>query len=439
MGNMDGPEGLNLAVISDLHLSEGMDPVTRRYSRNEDFFFDRCFCRFLSYLQEEADRSGRHWKLIIAGDMVDFLQVTSRPERGEGNFEISGREREFGLGTEPGKTVWKLRRIIQGHGEFFAGLAAFLARGNHVVILPGNHDIELCYTEVQEALRDGLAEFSRGEDVKGNLEFRRWFYHEEGGVFVEHGHQYDDLNSFDYFLCPFLEGDGGKRIILPVGSFFVRYLFNTVEQFHPFADNIKPITRFIRYMVFEMIKRPRKLRQLVPLIRFLIEILGKFRVLSPSEKEELEVKQGSIVEEISAEEKIAPDKLEQIRSLWVPSSITHYPWHQVLRGLLSRPRANIHRRYAARIRDILGVKYVVFGHTHDPDLAGLPSDRDRKGEYVNSSTWTKVFVEEESEEKEFVFVQILKNGKDLRMDLLKWRDELGRPERVLLFEKYPGG
>ena len=398
----------------------------------------------MRYLEEEGDRSGRHWKLVIAGDMVDFLQVTSLPKKGEVDFEISEREGEFGLGTEPEKTAWKLRRIIQGHREFFAGLAAFLARGNHVVILPGNHDIEFCYEEVQEALRNGLAKFSPSENVKNNLEFRRWFYHEKGSVFVEHGHQYDDLNSFDYFLCPFFEEDGVKRIILPVGSFFVRYLFNTVEQFHPFADNIKPTTRFIRYMIFEVIKRPRKLRQLVPLILFFTEIVGKFRGLSPKEKKELEVKQGSIVGEISAEEEIAPDKVEEIKSLWVPSSITHYPWHQVLCGLFFRPNTDVHRRYASRIQDVLGVKYVVFGHTHDPDLAGLPSDKNRKGEYVNSSTWTRVFVKEESEEgmireeKEFVFVRILKNEKRLRMDLLKWKDELGKPERVLLYKKYPG-
>jgi UDP-2,3-diacylglucosamine pyrophosphatase LpxH len=338
-----------------------------------------------------------------------------------------------------------MKRIIQGHKEFFTGLAEFLAKGNYVVILPGNHDIEFCYEEVQEALRNGLAEFSPGENIKNNLEFRRWFYHEKENVFVEHGHQYDELNSFDYFLCPFFEEDGVKRIILPVGSFFVRYLFNKVEEFHPFADNIKPVTRFIRYMIFELIKRPRKLRQLVPLIGFFIEIVDKVRKLSPKEKEELEVKQQSIMKKISAEEDIPPNKVEEIKSLWVPSSITNYSQYQVLCGLLSPPKTDVHRRSASRIRDALGVKYVVFGHTHDPYLAGLPNDKDRKGEYVNSSTWTKVFVKEESEEglireeKEFVFVRILKNEKELRMDLLKWRNELGKPERVLLFKKLSRG
>jgi hypothetical protein len=83
------------------------------------------------------------------------------------------------------------------------------------------------------------------------------------------------------------------------------------------------------------------------------------------------------------------------------------------------------------------VKNVVFGHTHDPDLRGLPSDRERTGEYVNSGTWTIVFSEEERllrEEKEFVYVQILKQP-NLQMGLLiKWKDELGEVQRVNLFQ-----
>jgi hypothetical protein len=47
-----------------------------------------------------------------------------------------------------------------------------------------------------------------------------------------------------------------------------------------------------------------------------------------------------------------------------------------------------------------------------------------------------VFSEEERllrEEKEFVYVQILKQP-SLQMELLKWKDELGKGQRVNLFE-----
>jgi UDP-2,3-diacylglucosamine pyrophosphatase LpxH len=448
MGNvrtkkMTESQDFNLAVISDLHLSEGMDPITKRYSRNEDFLFDRQFCRFLKYLQGEVDRLGRNWKLIISGDMIDFLQVTSVP-KAEADFEVSEREKEFGLGTEPKKTVWKLERIIEGHTGFFSGLAQFMSTGNRVVILPGNHDIEFCYTEVQEALRKGVGKFSK-KDINNNLEFKRWFYHEKNLVFIEHGHQYDELNSFDYFLCPILERDEVKKIILPVGSFFVRYLFNRVEEFHPFADNIKPITRYLCYLIPRMIFRQFWKLRWVSLICFFIEVVKKVKRLSAEEKEKLEANQRSIMQNVSTEEGVPLAKVEGIRFLWVPSAITNYCWCQVIRKLFSAGKKDVYQRYALKIRDIFGVKYVVFGHTHDPDLVGFPSERNRISEYVNSSTWTKVFVQEESEEglireeKEFVFVQILKAQKRVRMHLLKWKDELGKAERVLLFKRISSG
>ena len=43
---------MELIVVSDLHLSAGYNEETGRYSRNEDFFFDEEFKRFLEYLQE---------------------------------------------------------------------------------------------------------------------------------------------------------------------------------------------------------------------------------------------------------------------------------------------------------------------------------------------------------------------------------------------------
>ena len=89
----------DLVIIGDLHLSQGRDPVTKKFNLNEDFFFDEEFGRFLFFLEDESKRRGRRWRLIIAGDMMDFLQVTAVPKPGEVDFEISEREKGFGLGT----------------------------------------------------------------------------------------------------------------------------------------------------------------------------------------------------------------------------------------------------------------------------------------------------------------------------------------------------
>jgi hypothetical protein len=54
-------------------------------------------------------------------------------------------------------------------------------------------------------------------------------------------------------------------IELPAGSFFVRYFFNRVEAIHPFADNMKPLSRYFNWVVRrEPSALPRLLLDLLP-------------------------------------------------------------------------------------------------------------------------------------------------------------------------------
>jgi UDP-2,3-diacylglucosamine pyrophosphatase LpxH len=430
----------DLVIISDLHLSEGRDPVTKKFNLNEDFFFDEEFDRFLIFLEEESKRRGRRWRLIIAGDMMDFLQVTTLPEPGEVDFEISEREKKFGLGTEEAKTVWKLKRVMNGHWRFFQSLANFLNKEHRVAIIPGNHDVEFVYEQVQTAFKSELSKYLTDPPVAKNLganvEFFPWFYYESGLIFVEHGHQYDALNSFDFFLCPFRTIHGKTVIDLPSGSFFVRYFFNRMEKIDPFADNIKPVTKYLCWALKHRLFSVGFIGIIRNYMLFLLEALRKRKPLSDQEKNQLSQKQMELLKLEARRFGIAEDKLRSIKNLWVPSSISNDSFCKVLWKFVSSEKPSLHLNRAKKIQEALGVRNVAFGHTHDPDLRGLPSDRNRTGEYVNSGTWTIVFSEEERllrEEKEFVYVQILKQP-DLQMELLKWKDELGEGQRVNLFE-----
>jgi UDP-2,3-diacylglucosamine pyrophosphatase LpxH len=430
----------DLVIISDLHLSEGRDPVTKKFNLNEDFFFDEEFGRFLIFLEDETKRRGRRWRLIIAGDMMDFLQVTTVPKPGEVDFEISEREKKFGLGTEEVKTVWKLKRVMNGHWRFFQSLANFLNKEHRVVIIPGNHDVEFVYEQVQTTFKSELSKYLTdppvAKNLGGNVEFFPWFYYEPGLVFVEHGHQYDALNSFDFFLCPFRTINGKTMIDLPSGSFFVRYFFNRIEKIDPFADNIKPVTKYVYWALKHRFFSAGYIYIVSNYILFLLEALRKRKPLSDQEKNRLTQKQMERLKLQAQRFGIAEDKLRSIKNLWVPSSISNDSFWEVLWKLVSPKEPRLYLDRARNIQKILGVKNVAFGHTHDPDLRGLPSDRDRDGEYVNSGTWTIVFSEEERllrEEKEFVYIQIQKQP-SLQMDLLKWKDELGKGQRVNLFE-----
>ena len=104
----------NLLVVSDLHLSEGMRPGSRKFSTREDFFFDHEFARFLAYHQDEQRWHGKPWHLVINGDFMDFLQVTSY-EDAPPELLRGSRPWRFGLDCGERETVYKLEKIVEGH------------------------------------------------------------------------------------------------------------------------------------------------------------------------------------------------------------------------------------------------------------------------------------------------------------------------------------
>jgi len=265
-------EEYDLLIVSDLHLSEGRHPATKKLSLNEDFFFDEEFARFLDFhVHRVPERPpGKKWHLIINGDFLDFLQVTSI-EGAPPELSRDPDRPDYGLGCGAAETVFKLKIILDGHWLFFEALAEFIAAGNIVTIGKGNHDVEFHYPEVREAFRSELRQlYAKKLDRENDsgkahklakltdeaIRFLDWFYYEKGLLWVEHGNQYDKLNCFKYWLAPLLPtkvpGLARSRagdVDLPWGSLFVRYLFNRVETAVPYADNIKPQSKFIAWFI----------------------------------------------------------------------------------------------------------------------------------------------------------------------------------------------
>jgi UDP-2,3-diacylglucosamine pyrophosphatase LpxH len=311
-----------LLVVSDLHLSEGRHGDTKRFSRNEDFFFDEEFARFLQYYQDEARWNGARWHLVIAGDFLDLLQVVSTDGASEGPLR-EGERPELGLPCGPHETVFKLRRIAEGHWRFFEALASFVATGNLLTILKGNHDVEFHYDAVRDAF---LQELGRAADrlpscspsLRANINpetvrFGDWFHYEKDLLWIEHGNQYDGQNAFRTWLAPLLPEPPGPDadIDLPLGSLFVRYLFNRIEAVEPFADNIKPQTRFIAWLLE---------RHPITALRFLFRdgryMLGKVRrALAPADASEREAQHVERRHSLADGAKIARSDLASIDAL----------------------------------------------------------------------------------------------------------------------------
>jgi UDP-2,3-diacylglucosamine pyrophosphatase LpxH len=514
------PEARGYLVLSDFHLGEGRDPATGRVSPREDFFFDHEFSVFVDAYLDETVWGGLQWTLILNGDLMDFLQVTDAPATGEWRADP-----RYGLKAGRRESCWKLRRIADGHEEFFDALARFAARFP-VVIIAGNHDVELTYPEVQQTLREVVCSRlspPQAEAAARHLQIKDWF-HFDGLVYVEHGHRFDSLNSFLYPLDPRLPHIRGRSeedlddVELPLGSLFVRYLFNQVETASPFADNIKPATRFIRWFVFrhpwralhfffsdgrEMMRRIRRNSRRLP--------ARAYRSREESHNRRREI----LVEEVRGRLGMEPDAarilLAELESLTVPPLLRERrTWKWALARFLMGPyrtplvgaavlavlvlglllavaplvlpeglrtlvgalpgwtaagaevvrwffllesaglaawylggfrrsrqeERECLRRCARQIQRITGARFVLMGHTHDPDLWRL----DTGAEYFNSGTWTRVFGEDWvlSQEKELNYVQIEPRGGQWKGRLMKWEPQAGRGRLAYLF-KEPGG
>jgi hypothetical protein len=130
------------------------------------------------------------------------------------------------------EALGQLADIYFGHRRFFQGLAWFLAQGNRLVVIRGNHDPHWYWPEVQLAfvgwLKTAYDELRRScenpagqelpvqpgdlqeclhdvslADFEERVDFDHgWYYHREGMAYLEHGGQYDAVNAYRYFLAP---------------------------------------------------------------------------------------------------------------------------------------------------------------------------------------------------------------------------------------------
>ncbi len=489
-------QNYDLLIVSDLHLSEGRHPATKKFSRNEDFFLDEEFARFLKYHEQHPRQPAQKWNLVINGDFFDFLQVVAtdadedflqylRSQNDQPAPQPNKHTARYGYGCGPIEGMYKLWRVMEGHWQFFEALADFLVQGNRVTIIRGNHDADFFYSEVQQAFRVKLralfeAALVRRQDPEKRaklqhldaaltanaLAFRDWFYYEENLIWVEHGNQYDSLNCFKDWLSPMLPKTDSARpndLDLPWGSLFVRYLFNQVESSQPLADHIRPQTKFVAYYLAH---QPfAALKFLV--IRggyMLVKMRRSWSKLAENAYAVRDQEQAEVLQQLTRDSGITPEQFYRLRKLHAPNILREEPDSRLWRMLrfLTRHRLMLPamliayplivpilwvrslfppheepdalREKAEAIADILKVPYVVMGHTHDDDLHPLPATH---GEYFNTGTWTKVFSEEEQlmgDESELVFAQGTREEGRLKMHLMKWNDATGEPRLVRLLE-----
>lgn len=221
--------GREVYLISDLHLG-GVQPAT---SDPNDRGFRICthgqeLAKFVDALAAKPPSV----ELIVNGDMVDFL---AEEEGGGGWLAFAAAQPD---------AVRKLDAIVSRDQPLFDALARFLARGHRLVLLIGNHDVELALPAVRKRLGEHLG-------LNGRQDFT-FIYDGEayqvGRALIEHGNRYDAFNVVDY--------DGLRRLrsllsrnqpvptayafAAPAGSHVVAEVMNPIKAQYRLIDLLKP-------------------------------------------------------------------------------------------------------------------------------------------------------------------------------------------------------
>ena len=226
----------NILVISDLHLGEDLGPSATEAATLHIDLVEKQLVQFLRYYTRRRE-NGKAWRLVINGDMLDFMAVTLLPAPEE---RATREEREFGYHRTPAVAVAKLQKMCERHPAFFSALARFVARGNSVDVIPGNHDAEFHFPEVHDVFRrEVVAAWIRlgegaqqgalsADEIAELITFHPWFYFEPGLIWIEHGHQYDEHCSFEYQLTPRLPNT--DAIMTNVDTAGTRYITSYVLE-----------------------------------------------------------------------------------------------------------------------------------------------------------------------------------------------------------------
>lgn len=428
------PASRTVYVISDLHLG-GAYPDPNRTG-------DRGF-RICTHAPEVGDFIKAlaakpvtpPIELVINGDLVDFLAEGDEP----------GKWSPFTMDSDA--AVRKFKAIAGRDQVIFDALREFLARGHKLVLLLGNHDLELSLPAVREALGELI-----GAAGKNFVFFYDGEAYRVGDALIEHGNRYDVWNMVDY--------DGLRRIRSlqsrgqpvpedigfrpPAGSFMVATVINPIKTSYSFIDLLKPETGATVPLVLALEPGYRSMVAKAAMLRFqgrehklaaaampgfggdisaetsggdfgsdissagggggsgadraldaeLARVMGdagagftaSLKSLDGSSGIGSDISAMSVIKEGLSFFKMLTAKAHSDAESRLPLLLTAF--QPLLKDQSFDPAVETAPEYINAAKDLAknGTRHVVFGHTHLPKRIGLPDG----GWYLNGGTWANV-------------------------------------------------
>jgi UDP-2,3-diacylglucosamine pyrophosphatase LpxH len=430
----------SLLILSDVHLGSDLNELTDGVRRSKRV--DADLVNLLTHYGK-APCQGRRWRLVIAGDFIDFIGMTLLPGDRELFTAPSDEERAHGLGNSEDHARVKLRAAISRHRGVFEALARFVGAGHALTIVHGNHDVDFHWDAVKEELRSALVGFAAptptptgraAGDMLERIEFAPWFYYVGGMAYVEHGHQYDTLCSTEHMMAPLSPLDP-RRIGRSFSDVLLRWVVRPTQGLPEYGHDRMGLAD---YVLFAARLGARGLVRLA--MRFFAAVVELFRLrrahLSDAARALREEHERGIAR-LALATRIGIERLRALASLQVPpvtrsaqkilASVlldrlgaailavgviglltiagTRHPWCWPVLVAVAATWWGVHRHLAARRQAWFGehldnhetlaeraghlarlfpAAFVVMGHTHVPTRVPIAAGT---ATYVNVGSW----------------------------------------------------
>ena len=204
------PPNESLLVFSDVHLGSDIQELATTNPARRSLTVDRDLVRLLEHYRAQKPPADR-WRIVIAGDFIDFIGMTVQPANGTVlETAMTDEECDHGVGNAVDHARLKLARVATRHADVFEALARFVADGHALSLVHGNHDIEFHWDAVKDDFRALLrAHVDADPRVVGEggafaerIEFNPWFFYRDGVAYIEHGHQYDAFCATHNIMSP---------------------------------------------------------------------------------------------------------------------------------------------------------------------------------------------------------------------------------------------
>lgn len=232
-------------IISDLHVGSG--PLDDCDSGCEE-----TLVKFIDYVRNNKGPI----ELVLNGDSFDFVQA--KPWRHD-NLEARTLDGVSLCFTQE-QSLEKANSILDAHPRVFDALSRLVKRPDaRLTILPGNHDADIFWPAVRDLFTIRICGYAELIQERLRWHLGRTYVPEAASfLWIEHGHQYDDLNGFflrtsippkelwSSYSPPILKAENGEeRIVECIGTRFLIRFLNELDYRYPFVDNIKPFGRFL--------------------------------------------------------------------------------------------------------------------------------------------------------------------------------------------------